>query len=66
MSLKEIHEDFRVKRGKESIGDDEPPWRPNDTTNDETAEAVHDLVMCDRRRDLPSIAREVGITFRFS
>jgi hypothetical protein len=21
-------------------------------TNDETAEAVHDLVMCDRRRDL--------------
>jgi hypothetical protein len=24
---------------------------------------VHDLVKCDRRRDLRNIAREVGITF---
>jgi hypothetical protein len=24
---------------------------------------VHDLVMCDRRRDLQSIAREVGASF---
>jgi hypothetical protein len=31
--------------------------------NDETAEAVHDLVMCNRRRDLRSITREVGISF---
>jgi histone-lysine N-methyltransferase SETMAR len=51
------------KRGRESIGDDERPGRPKDATNDETAEAVHDLVMCDRRRDLRSIAREVGISF---
>jgi hypothetical protein len=28
-----------------------------------TAEAVHDLVMCDRRRDLRTISREVGISF---
>jgi hypothetical protein len=34
-----------------------------EATNDETVEAVHDLVMCDRRRDLLSIAREVGISF---
>jgi hypothetical protein len=37
---------------------------PKEATNDETAEAVHDLVMCDKRRDLRSIAREVGIRFR--
>jgi hypothetical protein len=37
------------KRGWESIGDDERPGRPKEATNDETAEAVHDLVMCDRR-----------------
>jgi hypothetical protein len=72
MSPKEIHEDFmdtlvkkwaaEFKLGRESIGDDERPGRPK-TNNDETAEAVHDLVMCDRRRDLRSIAREVGISF---
>jgi hypothetical protein len=32
------------------------------TTNDETAEALHDLVMYDRMRDLPRIAREVGLS----
>jgi hypothetical protein len=31
--------------------------------NDETAEAVHDLVMCDRMRDMRSIATAVGISF---
>jgi histone-lysine N-methyltransferase SETMAR len=44
-----------------SIGDDEWPGWPKEATNDETAEAVHDLVMCERRRNLRSIAREVGI-----
>jgi hypothetical protein len=34
-----------------------------EANNDETAEAVHDLVMCDRRRDLRSIVREVSISF---
>jgi hypothetical protein len=33
------------KRGKESIWDDERPWRPREATDDKTAEAVHDLVM---------------------
>jgi hypothetical protein len=37
-------------------------WWPKGGTNDETAEAAHDLVMCDRRRDLRSIAREVGMS----
>jgi hypothetical protein len=36
------------KSGRESIGGDE---RPKEATNDETAEAVHDLVMCDLRKN---------------
>jgi hypothetical protein len=51
---------FEFKRGRESIGDDE---RQNEANNVENAEAVQDLVMCNRRRDLGSIAREVGISF---
>jgi transposase len=45
------------KRDRESIGDDEQPGRPKEGANDEIAEAVHDLVMCYRSRDLRSIAR---------
>jgi hypothetical protein len=52
-----------LKRNRESIGDDEQPGRPKEAANDETAEAVHDLVRSDRRRDLQSIAREVRISF---
>jgi transposase len=44
------------QKSRESIGDDERPGRPKEATNYETAEAVHDLVMYDRRRDLQSIA----------
>jgi histone-lysine N-methyltransferase SETMAR len=51
------------KRGRESIEDDEWLVWPKEATNDETAEHVHDLVMCDRRRDLQSIAREMDISF---
>lgn len=51
------------KRGRESIKDDERPGRPKEATNEETAKAVHDLVMQDRRRDLRSIAEEVGISY---
>jgi hypothetical protein len=36
------------KRGRESFGDDEGPRRQKEATNDETAEPVHDLVMCER------------------
>ena len=34
-----------------------------DATTDENVETVHNLVMCDRRRDLRSIASEMGISF---
>ena len=37
--------------------------RPKDATTDENVEIVHNLVMCDRRRDMRSIASEVGISF---
>jgi hypothetical protein len=37
--------------------------RLKEATNDVVAEALHDLVMCDRRRDLRSIARERGTSF---
>jgi hypothetical protein len=49
--------------GRDIIGDDKRPGQPKEATNDETAETAHVLVMCDRRRDLRSIAREVGISF---
>ena len=48
---------------RESIEDDERSGRPKDATTDENLEIVHSLVMCDRRRDLRSIASEVGISF---
>ena len=53
----------RFKRGRESIEDDARCGRPKDATTDENVEIVHNLVMCDRRRDLRSIASEVGINF---
>jgi hypothetical protein len=52
-----------LKSGKKSIGDVEPSGRPKEATNDEPPEAVHDLVICHRRQDLRSIAREVCISF---
>jgi hypothetical protein len=51
------------KKGTERIVDNERPGWPKEATNFDTAEAVHYLVMCDRRRDLRSIAREVGKSF---
>ena len=43
-------------RGRESIEDYERSGCPKDATTDENVEIVHNLVMCDRRRDLQSIA----------
>ena len=51
------------KCGRESIEDDEKSGRPKDATTDENVEIVQNLVMCDRRQDLRSIASEVGISF---
>ena len=38
-------------------------WLPQRCEPDENVKVVHTLVICDRRRDLRSIASEVGITF---
>ena len=45
--------------GGESIEDDGRSGRPKDATADENVKVVHSLVMCDTRRNLQSIAREV-------
>ena len=78
MTPKEFHEDFvktlgnespsystvikwaaEFKRERESIDDD-----PKYATTDENVEIMQNLIMCDRRRDLRSIAsEEVGIRF---
>ena len=50
-------------RGRESIEDDERSGRPKDAITDENIEIVHNLVMCDRRRDLQRIASEVDMSF---
>ena len=55
--------DAEFKRGKESIENDAKSGRPKDATTDENVEIVHNLVVCDRRRDLRSIASEGGIRF---
>ena len=52
------------KRGRESVEDDGLSGRPKDAITDENVKVVHTLVMCDRRRDLRSIASEVGIRIR--
>ena len=49
--------------GRESIDDDQRSGRPKDASTDENVEIIHNLVMCDRRRDLQSIASEVHIKF---
>ena len=50
-------------RGRKSFEDDGRSGRPRDDTADEKVKVVHTLAMCDRRRDLRSIASEVGISF---
>ena len=44
------------KRERECVEDDGRPCRPKDATADENVKAMYTLVMCDRRRDLRSIA----------
>ena len=51
-----------LKRGRVSVQDDGRSVRPKDATADENVKVVHTLVMCDRRRDLRSIAYDVGIS----
>ena len=51
------------KRRRESIEDDGWSGCPKDATADGNVKVVHTLVMCDRRRDLPSIASKLGISY---
>ena len=53
----------KIKRGRESVEEDERSGRPKDATADENVMVVHTLLMCDRRRDLQSIASEVCINY---
>ena len=51
------------KRGRENVEYDERSGRPKDATTDGNIKVVHILIMCDRRRDLRSIASDAGISF---
>ena len=51
------------KGGKESVEYYEPSRRYKEATTDEKIELVHSLIMCDRRRSLHDIARQIGISF---
>ena len=47
---------------RESVEDYERSGRPEEATIDEDVELVHSLIICDRRRSLCDIARQIGIT----
>ena len=48
------------KSGRENVEHDGWSGHPKDATIDENVKVVHTLVMCGRRRDLRSIASDVG------
>ena len=50
-------------RGGESVEEEGRSGRPKDSKADENVKVMHTLVMCDRRRDLGSLASEVDISF---
>ena len=60
-TVKKLAAGFR--RGRERVQDDRRSGCPKDATADVNGKAMHTLVMCDRRRDLRSIASEAGISF---
>ena len=51
-----------VKNMGVGVGGDGRSGRPRDATTDANVKVVHTLVMSDRRRNLRSIASEVGIS----
>ena len=50
------------KRWRESVEDEGWSGHPKDATAFENVKVAHTLVMCDTRRDLRSIASELGIS----
>ena len=51
------------KRGRESVEDSGQSGPHIDATAEKKVKVMHILVMCNRRRDLRSIASVVGISF---
>ena len=51
------------KRERERVEDDGLSHHPKDVTADENVKVVHTRLMCDRKRDLRSIASQVDIRF---
>ena len=47
--------------GRESVEDYERSGRPKEATTDKNVERVHSLIMCDRRRSLCDIAKQLGM-----
>ena len=52
-----------MRRGRQRVDDGGRSGRPKEVTTDENVNVMHTLVMRYSRRDLPSIASEVGISF---
>ena len=53
--------EFRGRR--ESLEDYERSGHPKEGTTDKYFELLHSLIMCDRRRSLRYIARQISISF---
>ena len=51
------------RRGKESVEDYKRSRLPKEATTDENVEIVPSLIMCDRRRSLRDIAKQIGISY---
>ena len=59
--VKKCAAEFR--RGRESVKDYERSGHPKVATTDENVELIHSLIMCDRRRRLHDITRQISIRF---
>ena len=62
-TVKKLAAEFKFNRKRESVEDDGRSGLPKDSMADENVNDMHTLFMCDRRRDLRSIAIEVAMSF---
>ena len=61
-TVKKWAAEFRRERG--SVEDYEWSGHPKEATTEENIELVRSLIICDKRRSLHDIARQIGISFR--